>query len=371
MTVSRTTPQKAAPVEAQRVAVPPPHAPVVPKPTLAAQPRSAPPHPRVLHELAKNTPKGPPNPTPAPVSSAAPNPVPTQAEIAVTPAPIPAAVPTTLPATVVAVSIKAPPTAAPLPKPSAVPTVVPKQTQPLPTAVPRARLVTPVPEPSALEATAAPLVAQAPQAVVTPGVPSPGPVKAPAPAKTAGTSASPGPKAVGSPGPHGVAPVKGPAVSRPIQSPATPRPAAPAGGGAKRAKSLNQRLQSLIPTAAPSVSPQPAKHYSFLSNLKPTPEPEPTPPPDVLAATKYLYIENVGSERWKHWPLGSAPEEIYVKMYVTSMHRVGPVNWCTGWVLRAPVAGAHRWIVEPNESFICAGHLEPFTAPVPLPTGTP
>jgi hypothetical protein len=132
-------------------------------------------------------------------------------------------------------------------------------------------------------------------------------------------------------------------------------------------------LRSLIPTAAPSTTPAPPKRYTFNGSLMPTPEPEPTPPAEVIAATKFLYIENVGSQHWKVWPLGASPEEIYVKMYVTSVRKVGFVNWCTGWVLRMPVTDyQHRhWIVEPNESFMCAGHLEPFAPPVPAPTGSP
>jgi hypothetical protein len=133
----------------------------------------------------------------------------------------------------------------------------------------------------------------------------------------------------------------------------------------KHGQSLNERLKNLIPTAAPSFSPAPPKRYSFVGNLKPTPEPEPTPPPEVLAATKYLYIENVGGQRWKQSYLGTAPEERYVKMYVTSVKRIGFINWCTGWVLRAPVAGSQKWIVESGVSLICSGHLEPFTPPTP------
>jgi hypothetical protein len=224
-----------------------------------------------------------------------------------------------------------------------------------------------------LEATAAPIAAQ-PQAVVTPGAPSQIHVAAATPAPAATTASRPGPKAIGSPGPRPVAPVKGPAVSRAVPAPATPRPTRAAQNTvSKRARSLNERLRNLIPTAAPSFTPAPPKHYSFNGSIVPTPEPEPTPPPDVLAATKFLYVENVGSQRWKVWPLGASPEEIYVKMYVTSVRKVGFVNWCTGWVLRMPVTDyQHRhWIVEANQSFMCAGHLEPFTAPVPVPTGSP
>ncbi len=133
----------------------------------------------------------------------------------------------------------------------------------------------------------------------------------------------------------------------------------------KRPRSLNERLKRLIPTAAPSFSPGPGKRYSFLTNLKPTPEPEPTPPPEVLAQTKYLYVENIGAQRWKQSILGTAPEEKYVKMYVTRVKRIGFVNWCTGWVVRQPAAGNQHWIVEDNVSYICAGHLEPFTPPSP------
>lgn len=161
------------------------------------------------------------------------------------------------------------------------------------------------------------------------------------------------------------------AVPRPVQPlPATPAPA-PVTTRGKHHPTLNERLQNLIPTAGPSVSPEPPKSYSMLGNIKPTPEPEPTPPPDVIAATKFLFVENVAGERWKQSWLGTAPEEGYVKMYVTSVKRIGFIQWCKGWVLRAPLAGNKKWIVEPDESFVCSGHLEPFTAPSPLPTGGP
>lgn len=108
------------------------------------------------------------------------------------------------------------------------------------------------------------------------------------------------------------------------------------------------------------MSPAPPRRYSGIGNLMPTPEPEPTPPPSVIAATKFLFVENEGGQRWKQSWLGTAPEERYVKMYVTSVKRIGFIQWCTGWVLRAPIAGSKKWIVEPNESFICSGHLQPF-----------
>jgi hypothetical protein len=153
-----------------------------------------------------------------------------------------------------------------------------------------------------------------------------------------------------------------------VRIPATPRPAPVP---VKRRSTLNQRLQNLIPTSAPSFTPAPPKRYSGIGSLAFTPPPEPTPPPEVLAATKFLYVENVAAQRWKQSWLGTAPEERYVKVYVTSVKTVGFIRWCTGWVLRAPLAGNEHWIVEPNSSFICAGHLAPFTPPVPLPTSGP
>lgn len=156
-----------------------------------------------------------------------------------------------------------------------------------------------------------------------------------------------------------------------MQVPATPRPA-PALVSGKHKPTLNERLQGLIPTAAPSFTPAPAvRRYNV--NMTFTPPPEPTPPAQVLAATKFLYVENVQAQRWKQSILGTAPEERYVKMYVTSVKRIGFINWCSGWVIRMPESDAeHRhWIVEPNESFVCGGHLEPFTPPSPLPTSGP
>jgi hypothetical protein len=189
------------------------------------------------------------------------------------------------------------------------------------------------------------------------------------PPKQQGTAPTPGPKPIASAGPRGQAPSKSSGPPRPVQVPATPHPAPIAAG--KKHLSLNERLHNLIPTAGPSVSPAPRKHYNLLGNINPTPEPEPTPPADVLAATKFLYVENVGSQRWKQSWLGTAPEERYVKMYVTAVKHIGFIQWCTGWVLRAPVAGSNKWIVEPNQSFVCSGHLEPFTPPAPVPSSGP
>lgn len=155
-------------------------------------------------------------------------------------------------------------------------------------------------------------------------------------------------------------------MARPIQAPpATPHPAPV--HPSKRAQSLNQRLHNLIPTASPSAAtPAPPHHYSFL-NVKSTPEPMPTPPADIVAHTQFIFEENTAGERWKGWPLGSAPEEAGLKMWVTSVKHLGPIRWCTGWLVREPIAGNAHWIVEPNVSFACAGHLEPFTPPSPEP----
>lgn len=303
-------------------------------PVLAAsQPRkhSAPARPYVHHELAKFAPTAPPNPTPPP----------TAAPIEVSPAPLPVQVPTAAPVTVSArVALRSP---KPMPRftPKPLPSLTPK---PLPA-------LTPQPEPSVIAVTAAPLA---------PGTP--------VPAATAQV-----PSQVKIAGPRGVAQAAKTAAARPVQAlAATPPPArvrAPARRG--RPSSLNERLKNLIPTAEPSFVPATPKVYSGIGGIRPTPQPEPTPPPGVIAATKFLYVENVGSQRWKQSWLGTAPEERYVKMYVTSVKRIGFIRWCTGWVLRAPIAGSAKWIVEPNESFICSGRLEPFSPPSPLPTSAP
>ncbi len=364
--VTREQPQKTAPVPVPKLAAPVPHAPVLPNHRTATQPRSAAPHPPVRHELSKFAPTAPPNPTPAPVRSSEPNPVPTQPAIAVSPAAIEAVVPTSAPAQIVAAAIKVPPTAAPVPKPRAVPTIVPSHA-PAPTAAPKA-VSTPRPEPSALVATEAPIIAMAtPQPLTKPGSPNQQKIPRPAPTAAHGTAATPGPRPLGTPGPKGVTPSKS-NTARPIQAPpATPRPSAIGAAKAKRPSSLNQRLQNLLPSPSASVTPEPSKHYSFLNGLVPTPEPEPTPPPSVIAATKFLYQENVGSQRWKQSYLGTAPEEGYVKMYVTSVHYVLGVRWCKGWVVRAPLAGTKKWIVETGESYICSGRMTPFTPSSPQP----
>ena len=189
-------------------------------------------------------------------------------------------------------------------------------------------------------------------------------------ASAKGTAPTPGPHPVGSPGPKGVANVKSQAAPRPIQAAPSPRPAPVQAAPAKGRAALNQRLQNLIPTGSPQPTPaaHAPQHYSFLKGLVPTPEPEPTPPPQVIAQTHFLYQEDVGSQRWKQSFLGTAPEEQSVKMYVTSVKHIGPVAWCSGWVVRSPIAGTSKWIVEPDEHLICSGKLTPFTPPSPEPS---
>ncbi len=120
----------------------------------------------------------------------------------------------------------------------------------------------------------------------------------------------------------------------------------------------------MLPSPGPYAIATPRRYQGDLSNIKP---PEPTPPPAVLAITKFIYTENVAGQRWKIWPMGPAPEERAIKMYVTSVWHVGAVTMCHGWVIRQPVAGNVLWITEPDQTFACNGHLEPFTPPSPAP----
>jgi hypothetical protein len=364
VTVTSQAVPKTVAVAVPHAAPPIPHARTAPQ-QAAAQPRSAPPHPRVHHELSKFAPTAPPNPTPAPEASAAPNPQPTQPEIALTPLPIVAAVPTRVPARIIAATIHAPPTAPP--------------TQ-APTAAPTARPVPKIQQPKAPQATFAPLIARVtPQAVVTPGmtsqvqirkptpgVPSPGPTRRPEPTISHGGAASPGPKTLASPGPKGVAPVKSNAAAKPIQTvPSTPRPAAAQGKPASKAShNLNQRLRNILPTPGPYAIATPRMYKGDISKIKPA---EPTPPPAIAAITKFIYTENVAGQHWKGWPLGAAPEERGIKMYVTSVRHVAGIQMCTGWVIRQPIAGKDPWIVEPDQTFPCSGNLVPYTPPTPAP----
>ncbi len=55
---------------------------------------------------------------------------------------------------------------------------------------------------------------------------------------------------------------------------------------------------------------------------------EPTPPPDVLAATKYIYRTRGGGSEGR------------VVMWVTQTRKEGLVTLCTGWLVRYPLAEA-------------------------------
>ncbi len=355
VTVSSRALLPSRPVPVRHAAPPVPHAEATAPPR--ARPRQASAHhPPVLHELTKFAPTAPPNPTPAPVASALPNPMPTQQVSAPVVEPTMAAVPISVPtAQAVAVAIKVPPTAGPSAAPSAAPTQAPAT--PAPPAPPA---------PSAAPAKPAAVLARtAPKAQVRerkPGVPSPGPTTAPSATLQAhGRSLQPGPKATGSPGPSPRSRATRPSPVRPVQVPPTPRPTSqpPA---RKRPSGLNARLRGLIPTGP--VTPRSKRYEGNLGAMVPA---LPTPPPSVLARTKYIFQESPGAQHWKIWPFGAAPEERYIKMYVTSIRRVGPAVFCTGWLVRVPAAGNAFAIVEPNVTALCTGHLEPFVQPAPTP----
>jgi len=164
-----------------------------------------------------------------------------------------------------------------------------------------------------------------------------------------------------------------PSTPRPIAA-ATKAPAAPRPHRTPRPSSLNQRLKQLIPTGAPPT-PEAPKVYRNLGAIQPGVTEEPTPPPDVLAATKYIYEENAGQ----------AFGEQRIKMYVTSARKVGFVTVCHGWLLRYPFPPRHgtynldsnfsvapKPIIEANVTYVCNGHfLTPFTAPAPSSSPTP
>ncbi|MBV9271164.1 MAG: hypothetical protein JO165_08720 [Candidatus Eremiobacteraeota bacterium] len=354
-----------------------------PVPVVAVPRKSRPrpvvqPHPRVLHELSKQAPTAPPNPTPQPQRTPVPQSQPTEAPIQATAAPImpqPTSVPTLAP---VSVAVKAPPTQSPpKPVPTISPTTVPK---PVATAAPTAA------------PTFAPVIAEmTPQPVFTPGiptqhinvprptpgVPSPGPTNAPHPAATsAGTAPSPGPKSTAAPGPRGTAAPQHIAPPRPVAAPPTPkpeptskpRPAKPT----KEPPDINARLRSLIPSGpvgAPSQKTYGGEMQKLAHNL------EPTPPPEVLAQTKFTSEHRPGTQRWKLWPLGSAPEESYVKFYVTDVRETAGVKTCRGWVVRYPIVPGgnnyaqpnSKWIIERDVTFICPKDLVPYTPPSPTP----
>ncbi|MGZ3497173.1 MAG: hypothetical protein ACXVAK_06380 [Vulcanimicrobiaceae bacterium] len=403
VTTQRIT--RAAPAAVPRARPPVPYAPTVAPPR--AQPRhAAQPHPRILHELAKNAPTAPPNPTPAPIASAAPNPLPTQEAIVASPMPFTPAVPTSVPtASAVAVTIKVPPTAVPPRAPTAAPTAAPTP-RPAPSAAPTLAPQTPAPpQPTAAPTTFAPVISEvtpqplrtpgapAPKIAVqpkpspSPGIPSPGPTTVPKPAVQQGKAEQPGPKPLASAGPKaGPSATKERAPGKPVEVPPTPAPAAPTVRPKPTGKprpDINARLRSLIPTEP--VTPTTGDYHANVSRLGG--KLEPTPPPEVIAQTKFLYEEE--GKR--------AGFEGRIKMYVTAVNHRGPVTTCTGWLLRYPLPGPQYGslsiheqqtgrvdpssdfgypqrdnsvhpIIETNVTYACNEHLlEPFNPASPQP----
>jgi hypothetical protein len=339
---------RAAAAPAPQPAPPVPHAPLIAAPR-APQQRAAASHPRILHELSVFKPTAPPNPTPAPIASAAPNPQPTAAVITTTPMPYAPAAPVSVPtAAAVAVTIKIPPTAAPKPVATAVPSAEPTA-KPAPSAAPTRSPATPAPA-RATTAPApkpAPIAAKLPAPKPSPGVPSPGPTSLPSPSAQHGANQSPGPKPIGSPGPKGLSPVKARAPARAVQVPSTPAPAPRAAArpkpSRKRYPDINARLRGLIPTGPVTISS--GSYHGSLSRLNGNLDP--TPPPEIVAQTKFVF-EETGKR---------AGFEGRIKMYVTAVHRAGPLTTCTGWVLRYPRSPGQYG--SPSDRQIATGRVDP------------
>lgn len=337
---SRAPVVASVPVPAQQAA-PLPHAPRVahishPHPVPAARQPTPPQH----RELAKIVPSAPPQASPIPEASAQPNPVPTTAVFEPKPSTELPAVPTSLPTAVaVAVSVKIPPTAAPSPVPTSVPTAKPTALPPAPTAPPTAHPQTPAPSvattvaPKAVTAQAqATAAASASPAAVAKasappaakqGVPSPSPTQGTSVASTHGEAPSPGPKGTGSPGPlAGTSGKQKPGPAKPISVPPTASPQPSSGPASSRpsAVDLNARLRAMLPNNP--VNPTQVTYHPPVSLNGSM---DPTPPPEVVAATHWTYSE-------RH----NAGSDAQMKMWVTSMHRVGPALICEGWLVRYP-----------------------------------
>lgn len=365
----------AQPAPAPSTVPPIPHAPVIaPTPRHAPAPQTAAQRqPQNVHELAKIVPHASPNPKPVPQSSAQPNPQPTQQVFEPKPEQAVPAVPISVPtAQAIAVTIKVPPTAVPSPAPTAAPTSAPTA-KPQPSAPPTRSPNTPAPastaaaiKPATLaRATAAPAspAPPGPIASVAPaknaGVPSPGPTNGPARANNRGTSPTPGPKGTGAPGPQaGTKASSHPGPSRPVTVRPTAAPASPApSGGSSAGNALSAKLRALLLPTGPGVPPK-QTHIAPGVGAIPT-DLEPTPPPEIVAKTIYIYES------------GTNTTERKVKMWVTSMHKEGPLTICTGWLLREPlpapfnIAGGRQHapapIIQENATFICPAHyLRPY-----------
>jgi hypothetical protein len=116
-------------------------------------------------------------------------------------------------------------------------------------------------------------------------------------------------------------------------------------------------------TLAPRPSPSPTLFRVIITTKSHYVPPQkflPTPPPDVLARTKYVYEANLANVRpWLPF-MAAAPEERYVKMYVTSVKRVMGVQFCRGWVVRVPIKGTEGAIVDEDVTFVCSRKMHPY-----------
>jgi hypothetical protein len=338
VTIERTSPlavtnqpattRSSVPAPHVRVIAPLHHAPV-------AQPEAQR-MPVNRHELAVPAPTAPPNPRPLPQQTPQPNPQPTQNVFETRPSnEIPAAplsIPTVGP---VSVAVKPPPTVQPSPAPTSAPSARPTA-RPIEPVVRATARPTPAPAlPKALPtATAAARATTAPSASPAPavrasappaeraGVPNPSPTSTAAVARTPGRAPSPGPSGGASPGPHaGNAPKGPPAPERPVAIRPTPAPRITPAPKSRRGPDINAKLRAMIPNnPVHPTTKQYTMNYSLRGKI------EPTPPPDVLAATKYMYdVQGTG-------------HEARVKMWVTAARKAGPTTICTGWLVRYPEA---------------------------------
>jgi hypothetical protein len=83
---------------------------------------------------------------------------------------------------------------------------------------------------------------------------------------------------------------------------------------------LNARLRAMLPNNP--VNPSQVTYHPTIGLAGSM---DPTPPPEVVAVTHWTYSEaqNAGSDA-------------QMKMWVTSVRRVGPALICEGWLVRYP-----------------------------------
>jgi hypothetical protein len=104
----------------------------------------------------------------------------------------------------------------------------------------------------------------------------------------------------------------------------------------------------------PSGNPVTPKSKEYRQTVSVAGRLEPTPPPEILAQTKYIYeAEDVGGER-------------RIKMWVTMVHRNGPVTVCDGWMLRYPesqrVGANENPAIGVSNGRIPGGSLAPYAS---------